>query len=214
MYNKRTLTIADMIDIQDDLNALVDQDWEKNLSFNMYKVAMIDEFAELLGSGRNWKWWKHGHDVDVWNEKIEVIDIVHFYLSMMQINTYSGSADCILGCKNEPRAIMFDSVNDGFDHNVFVRIFEQMLDNNPRVQYIDELVCSVGLCEEEVSAIYLAKSILNTVRQTKGYSTGEYKKHIGGVEDNVFLQNYVEDFLVDKNMTLLVLKRDIEKHFE
>jgi len=214
MYNKRTLTINDMMGIQGLLNALVDEDWRKNLSFNMYKVAMIDEFAELLGSGRNWKWWKHGHNIDAWNEKIEVIDIVHFYLSMMEIHGYAGAGDHTIGHVANTRTLMFHTDDESFDHNVFIRIFEQMLETNPKVCYVDDLVQSVGLSQEEVSALYLAKSILNTVRQTKGYSTGEYKKHIGGVEDNVFLQQYVEGFMADESQTLSVLKQNIEEHFE
>lgn len=203
-----------MLETQNALNSIVDPNWEKNITFNMYKVAMIDEFAELLGSGRRYKWWKHGHNIDSWNEKIEVIDIVHFYLSMMQIKGNYGTDEFVIGAIDTPRSIMFHTDDDSFNHNTFVRIFEQMLDNRPRVQYIDELVQSVGLLQEETSALYLAKSILNVVRQTKGYSTGEYKKHIGGIEDNVFLQQYVEKFLDDTNLTLAHLKEDIEKHFE
>jgi len=51
--------------------------------FMQFELAMRQESAEAIDS-LNWKWWKH--DTDDWdNVKIELIDILHFWVSMATV---------------------------------------------------------------------------------------------------------------------------------
>ncbi len=51
--------------------------------FMQFELAMRQESAEAIDS-LNWKWWKH--DADDWdNVKIELIDILHFWVSMATV---------------------------------------------------------------------------------------------------------------------------------
>lgn len=50
------------------------RDW-----FLKFNLAMVQENSELIDS-LHWKWWKAGND-DIKNAKIELIDILHFWVS-------------------------------------------------------------------------------------------------------------------------------------
>jgi dimeric dUTPase (all-alpha-NTP-PPase superfamily) len=52
-------------------------------SFLQYIMAMQQETAELVDS-MNWKWWKHGED-NWQNARVELVDILHFWVSLCQI---------------------------------------------------------------------------------------------------------------------------------
>ena len=51
--------------------------------FLQFELALRQESAEAVDS-LNWKWWKH--DQDDWdNIKIELIDMLHFWVSMASV---------------------------------------------------------------------------------------------------------------------------------
>jgi dUTP pyrophosphatase len=55
-------------------------EWLRN-----YALAMTQELAELVDS-TNWKWWRTKVDLfDEQNLKVELIDILHFWVSACQV---------------------------------------------------------------------------------------------------------------------------------
>ena len=208
---ERHLTLTDMAKIQDTLNEYTVPNWRKELNSNDFKTAMFDEFAELLNSA-NFKWWKKSDTApDMWNLKIEAIDILHFALSVYIINnTITGSAGIVFGEFNTDNAYMI--IDNRIDRNVFINKACNVLTSNNPVD-LDDLFDSLGLLAEEVSAIYTAKSELNFIRQTEGYKNGTYVKIQDGIEDNVRLQDLVEHFLNDSDCDLGDLREAVRGEF-
>lgn len=211
MNTKRNLTLQQMATIQNRLNEFTVKNWRKVLNANDFKTAMFDEFAELLNSG-SWKWWKKaGHPVDMWNLKIEAVDVLHFALSVYIINnTVNSSGDLVLGLYNTSNNYMVN--NNKIDRNVFINKSCAVLTSDNPVA-VDDLFNSLGLLADEVSAIYTAKSELNFIRQEEGYKDGTYIKIQDGIEDNVKLEGVVKDFLFDTHTTLYDLRKNVRAKF-
>lgn len=208
---QRYLTIAEMGKIQDTLNEHTVTEWRKHLNVNDFKTAMFDEFAELLNSG-SWKWWKNsGQPVDYWNLKIEAIDILHFALSKYICeNTIDRLADFVLGFYNTTNPYMIN--NDRIDRNVFInKACALLTSDNPVV--LDDFFDSLGMQDEEISAIYTAKSELNFIRQDEGYKDGKYIKYVDGIEDNARLESVVIAFISDPTMSLDGLRKLVKESF-
>lgn len=64
----------------------IPKDREKqNLWLRNYSLAMTQEISELIDS-TNWKWWRTKVDLyDEQNIKVELVDILHFWVSACQI---------------------------------------------------------------------------------------------------------------------------------
>jgi dimeric dUTPase (all-alpha-NTP-PPase superfamily) len=66
--------------VKGDLNFSEREQWSKDLL-----LALMDEMSELLGQ-INWKWWsKNRKEIDVIELKFELIDMLHFILSLMLV---------------------------------------------------------------------------------------------------------------------------------
>jgi len=59
-----------------DLNGIAFEDWIQKET-----LAMLSELAELIDEV-NFKWWKNKQPVDIDNVKEELVDILHFFVSM------------------------------------------------------------------------------------------------------------------------------------
>ena len=58
---------------------------QQNTWLRNYALAMTQEIAELVDS-TNWKWWRTKVDLfDEQNLKVEVVDILHFWVSACQV---------------------------------------------------------------------------------------------------------------------------------
>ena len=67
--------------INPDLYKEIDDPEVKRQRFLQFELAMRQEAAEAIDS-LNWKWWKK--DDDDWdNIKIELVDMLHFWVSMI-----------------------------------------------------------------------------------------------------------------------------------
>lgn len=209
---KRVLTVKEMADIQDRLNELTQNDWKNTLTKDHFRVALFDELAELLGSGRKWKWWKASGNPDTFNEKIEVIDVVHFYLSVMMLEYIYLDTTTVLGLSKDEVLMNWLYDEDAFSHGEFMKQARQLLMNGSSF-FLNEFVRSAGLTQEETSALYVAKATLNEIRQSQGYKTGEYVKVKDGIEDNQRLKNIIEDYLSDPSKTLEDVRERTEQEF-
>ena len=210
----RVLTLGELFVVQDQLNEFTLPDWRQKLSANNFRLALLDEVAELLGSGRNFKWWKHGNDPDLWNEKVEVIDIVHFYTSMIMLtDTESCNPAMVLGATTPLTDIPMFNESGSWNADAFVSMTNYLLSHVPTPTVLNSLLVNFGMTQEEVAALYTAKAELNFIRQETGYKDGTYKKVIDGIEDNAKLEIIVNEFLLDKNQTLQDVKRMVRENF-
>ncbi len=57
----------------------------QNLWLRNYALAMTQEIAEMIDS-TNWKWWRTKVDLfDEQNLRVELVDILHFWVSACQV---------------------------------------------------------------------------------------------------------------------------------
>lgn len=227
MLNKRNLTYKEIAEVQSILNSKADPNnpnWKEVRTENDFKLASILEMAEMIES-TPWKWWKGGK-ADLWNIKIELIDMLHFMISnvAMRDSIKDNEANKVLGFKEDEKivkAFFYDNdENKGADRDVSMDIFKALVNDEYDFDFINEVVKGGGLESNEISSIYIAKYTLNEIRWEGGYALNQYKKMKSGyvdengnaveaVEDNVFLKELVDDFKNNETMTLKELRENV-----
>lgn len=227
MLNKRNLTYKDIADVQTILNTKADPNnpnWKEVRTENDFKLASILEMAEMIES-TPWKWWKGG-SADLWNVKIELIDMLHFMISNVAMNESITDEDAVkvLGFATEAEVqknfFYNNNEDDGADRDVCMDIFKALVNEDYGYDLINEVVKGGGLEANEISSIYIAKYTLNEIRWEGGYAMNQYKKMKSGfidangvevpaVEDNVFLKELVDNFKSDESMTLADLRENV-----
>lgn len=200
--------LANLLKAQNALNERYVKDWKNELRLEHFKSALLTEFAEFLEStprfGINtkkftgWKWWKTYLEDDVQNSKVEIIDMLHFGLSLHMLAYY----------RNEDYYIE----EQDFDENISLKeddIYREItisdIDKNNLIKaaYI-ELFCFLehgwlsnlmrflqilgfhhNMSLEEIYKGYFLKNELNLQRIQNGYLEGTYQKvDANGDEDN------------------------------
>jgi len=216
----RELTVNQMVQMQSDLNSLINPNWMNERTKDDFMMQIIDEMSELLGSNVHYKWWKKAPEgeVDIHNIKIEIIDIIHFALSIAAIVEHRNPCESYIEFDEFQPPTLLNG--NKVDSNVFVNIFRTCDVIEPympganniefHVQDILEYICSIiDITSEELSAVYTAKYVLNQIRQNNGYKDGTYVKVDDGVEDNVKLKKAIDSFLEDKSKDLETLKSEV-----
>ena len=96
--------------INHDLYKEIDDPEVKRQRFLQFELAMRQEAAEAIDS-LNWKWWKK--DDDDWdNIKIELVDMLHFWVSMC---TVAGlSADDVIELYLKKNQLNHKRQNEGY----------------------------------------------------------------------------------------------------
>ncbi len=191
-----------MLEAQAGLNVkYTGENWANIVPMSSFGAATMAELGELLESspriGDNeagWKWWKPYLENDDNNVKVEIIDIIHFTLSML-IMAYETPAEVIEVYKNnaldvfapdEPQKMeyMLGAVSgfvvnsSSLDYHGFIIDFTYM---------IDSLCHFNGMSTDEMFEIYAKKNALNAERVAGGYmeSADAYQKYDeDGNEDN------------------------------
>lgn len=216
MMNKRKFSLDDMISIQKDLNEKTVPGWQDVLTEDHFRVALLSEASEMIDS-LSWKWWKNTTQNNMWNLKIEAIDMLHFSLSILMLRQYQKHVLCdndYFGFDNDEKCtVSVIDRNGQMRYTEFVSVIMPMLECTTSVPF-NTFFRSIGMSCEEISAIYIAKSTLNGIRQERGYKTGEYRKIIGNKEDNEFLESIVNDFMTDKSKTLNNVKQSVIDVFD
>lgn len=210
----RQLTIEEMVSIQEKLNDTMYPEWRTELTHADYNIAMLSEIGELLDSGRRYKWWSDKSDPHVFNEYIEVIDILHFYLSQISIDGDIYDRDYILGYTDEKTTHVSLINDDGsFNRKTFNMLVYNLMYTKPMPRAIDDLVVYYGMTPEFVSALYVAKATLNEVRMSSGYKNGTYVKVVNGLEDNHRLITIIDAFEEDDSLTLDDVRESVKREF-
>ncbi len=229
MLNKRNLSFKDIVTVQSVLNEKADPNnprWQDVRTVDDFKLAAVLEMAELVES-TPWKWWKGG-SADLWNVKIELIDMLHFMASNVEVlgtGTVDDETNVLgfLSGETVTKELFVDNdENVGTNRSYALNIIRDIVNKDECFEIINHAMKAGGLEAAEISSIYIAKYTLNEIRWEGGYALNQYKKmksgytdengvQIEAVEDNVFLQSLVNDFKADDSMTLNDLRESVIK---
>ena len=84
----------------------------QNTWLRNYALAMTQEVSELIDS-TNWKWWRTKVDLfDEQNVKVELVDILHFWVSACQVMGLS--AEDVYRMYTQKNAINAKRQDDGY----------------------------------------------------------------------------------------------------
>lgn len=189
--------IATMLQLQDSMNSKVNPDW-RNAGNEWYRAIWI-EASEML-EHYGWKWWKK-QQPDVMQVKLEVIDIVHFALS---IRLESSDA---LQLMADQIATEFEAPVATNDIKTTIELLAQQTLNDKSAHFaiIAGVMDHLGMSFDELYEVYVGKNVLNMFRQDNGYKEGTYTKIWNGREDN----EYLADILQQLNCNSESFKDDI-----
>lgn len=233
----RCFSVKQLLMIQDDLNEQLPagKSWISSLSVDHFSTAIIAELGEILDqdSSPQWKWWKLKdpalYSVDM--TKMEIVDIVHFWLSIVIIRLRSDLRGKTNFCLPDDEFAMYEKVyvgamaNQGtgivenpnvLNHHNFMNLVRQMIcgqremNSYSWVNTLGMLASSMGMDCEELSAFYQCKATLNSFRWE---NPDWVKVDVEGQEDNERLFGRIEAFLADDTMTLVQLKQTVVDEF-
>ncbi len=193
------IQLKKLLESQDALNIkYCGENWRTDILPSSWPVTITTELAEFyesaprLGGSESfsgWKHWKQSLVNDDQNKKVEVIDVLHFFLSaILQNNSVNG----ILKTHRE-----FNIPDEPIDDINQAIIFTQSLFNISIIQMdYTNAICAgfdmlyilgdvVELSPEQMYNGYFDKNAINQKRIEGGYSEGNYKKiDENGQEDN------------------------------
>jgi dimeric dUTPase (all-alpha-NTP-PPase superfamily) len=187
--------IITMLELQDAMNSKVNADW-RNAGYEWYRAIWMESSEMLEHYG--WKWWKK-QDADVMQVKLEVVDIVHFALSirLVQGDGQGRTLDAIA----EDIAADFENPNASDDIKTSIELLakETLMNQGAHFSIIAGIMDHLSMPFDELHEIYVGKNVLNMFRQDNGYKEGHYIKMWNGREDNEHLAEILNT--LDSNAT-------------
>lgn len=182
--------IINMLELQDAMNTKVNPDWRK--AGNAWYRAIWVEASEML-EHYGWKWWKK-QEPDEMQVKLEVVDIVHFALS---IRLESGAP---LDAVAETIAKEFEHSEQTDEIRTTIELLakQTLVDQGAHFSVIAGVMAHLEMPFDELYQIYVGKNVLNMFRQDNGYREGTYIKQWNGREDNEYLADIIEALDSDK----------------
>lgn len=168
-----------MLELQDAMNTKVNSNWRS--AGNEWYRAIWMEASEML-EHHGWKWWKKQEPDDM-QVKLEVIDIVHFALSirLVQGDDLSAAADAIAEEFESPK------MTDDIRTTIELLAKETLIDQGAHFSIIAGVMKHLDMAFDELYVIYVGKNVLNMFRQDNGYKEGTYQKTWNDREDNEHL---------------------------
>ena len=175
--------IITMLELQDGMNAKVNPDW-RNAGNEWYRAIWM-EASEML-EHYGWKWWKK-QEPDVMQVKLEVIDIVHFALSIRLEDgkELADTADVIAQDFSKPQS------TDDIKTSIELLAKETLINEGAHFSIIAGIMGHLDMTFDELFQIYVGKNVLNMFRQDHGYKDGTYQKVWSGREDNEHLADII-----------------------
>lgn len=189
--------------LQGEANDVMSDAWRtsSNNQIPYYRASWI-EFAEAL-MHIGFKWWKKEHKTEesfkeaVEQSIMEIVDVMHFAAS-----DYIRS-DRGFPTKSEyPYQVSMDNsgeleYNEMWNSTDIREVIEQavadiILRKSVRWCWINMLAECFGVDENKLYGMYLGKNVLNKFRTTHGQREGTYAKIWDGMEDNVYLTQFIE----------------------
>jgi len=173
-----------MLELQDSMNAKVNPDWRS--AGNEWYRAIWMESSEML-EHYGWKWWKK-QEADIMQVKLEVVDIVHFALSIRleQNKPLAQTAELI--------ASEFENLMQAEDVRKTIECLAllTLTDQGAHFTFIAGIMKYLNMPFDELYEIYVGKNVLNMFRQDNGYKEGTYNKIWNGREDNEHLADIMK----------------------
>jgi len=182
-----------MLSLQSRMNAKVDPLWVSKRF--PYLRAVVIEAAEAI-EHHGWKWWKK-QDCDLPQLQMEIIDIWHFILSEILLNTEDDQEKATLFLLQEvanidkQSTVEFDGAQYSLNSLNLLEKLELLIGLAAAKRIDIALFQAIMLeCELDWDALfrqYVSKNVLNFFRQDFGYKEGTYLKLWHGREDNEHL---------------------------
>lgn len=193
---KRAALIA-MLDLQSTLNAAVNPAWV-TAGYPFLRAVAVESGEALDHYG--WKWWKK-QEPNLEQFGVELIDILHFYLSHILVSQVGNVADAAsyieMQHERNVKSIVFEDRSYVFaDMDVLSRVeLLAGLAVSRRVSFplLGSLFDSIGMTSEQVFNTYVGKNVLNVFRQANGYKQGTYIKDWFGEEDNQVMSRLLSE---------------------
>jgi dimeric dUTPase (all-alpha-NTP-PPase superfamily) len=176
--------IITMLQLQDDMNSKVNPNWRS--AGNEWYRAIWMESSEML-EHYGWKWWKH-QEPDVMQVKLEVVDIVHFALSIRleQGGDLTAIAETI--AEDFTNAMQAEDIKKTIECLALLTLTDQ----GAHFSFIAGIMKYMDMSFDELFEIYVGKNVLNMFRQDNGYKDGTYIKEWNGREDNEYLADIIK----------------------
>jgi len=176
--------IINMLELQDLMNTKVNADWR--IAGNEWYRAIWMESSEML-EHYGWKWWKK-QEPDEMQVKLEVVDIVHFALSIRleQGMSLSDTAESI--ATDFENSMQAEDIRKSIECLALLTLTDQ----GAHFTFIAGIMKHLDMSFDELYEIYVGKNVLNMFRQDNGYKDGTYNKIWNGREDNECLADIMK----------------------
>lgn len=207
-----------MLELQSKMNTKVASDW---LSQRFpYLRAVTIEAAEAI-EHHGWKWWKK-QDCDLPQLQMEVVDIWHFILSELLIET-GGDADkataYLLKATAAPQdCVMFDGKSYILNDIDLLEKLELLIGisvaRRIEISLFAKIMTDCDMNWESLFAQYVSKNVLNFFRQDNGYKEGHYRKLWGGREDNEHLVELIAELDAKKSDFASALYAKLDQRYQ
>jgi hypothetical protein len=196
-----------MLHLQGELNSFINQDW-LNAGYPFLRAAFVEAGEALDHYG--WKWWKH-QDPNLVQLQIELIDILHFYLSDVMVVSNGDLARSLISIEQElgQGSVEFDGSVFSFVDLSLLEMLELLAGlavmRRRSFGLLSELMSRCEMTWDSAYVQYVSKNILNVFRQRNGYKLGTYIKIWDGLEDNVWLEQTLQSL----NSSSLTFSNDL-----
>ncbi len=178
-----------MLTLQAQMNAKVNPDWI-NAAYP-YLRAVVVEGAEAM-EHHGWKWWKK-QECDLQQLQMELVDIWHFTLSHILLETHGDQARALVQLLAEDLTthLTFDGKQYAIASLDLIGKMELNIGlaaaRRISIPLFAALLVDCQMDWKELFCQYVGKNVLNFFRQDNGYKQGTYRKLWGGREDNEHL---------------------------
>lgn len=178
-----------MLELQDSMNSKVNADW-RNAGNEWYRAIWM-EASEML-EHYGWKWWKK-QQPDFMQVKLEVVDIVHFALSIRLQQNMSLEDTAELIATDFENSMQAEDIEKTIECLALLTLTDQ----GAHFTFIAGIMKYLDMPFDELYEIYVGKNVLNMFRQDNGYKEGTYKKIWNGREDNEYLADIMKQLCAD-----------------
>jgi len=176
--------IINMLELQDAMNSKVNEDWRG--AGNEWYRAIWMEASEMLDH-YGWKWWKK-EEPEIMQVKLEVVDIVHFALSIRLEQNQSLDDTAELIARDFENLMQAEDIRKSIECLALLTLTDQ----GAHFTFIAGIMKYLDMSFDELYEIYVGKNVLNMFRQDNGYKEGNYNKIWNGREDNECLADIMK----------------------
>ena len=176
--------IINMLELQNSMNSKVNEDWRS--AGNEWYRAIWMEASEML-EHYGWKWWKK-QEPEIMQVKLEVVDIVHFALSIRLEQNQSLDDAAELIARDFENFMQAEDIRKSIECLALLTLTDQ----GAHFTFIAGIMKYLDMTFDELYEIYVGKNVLNMFRQDNGYKEGSYNKVWNGREDNEYLADIMK----------------------